>query len=180
MNFTVTPSYFFVAHCQVGYRATKRQMMNLQKLAPAAKIFATTSSNNPRLATFIAIFLEPVDFEDLRQKFSYFFGGKSKILSVHHSGTEVFPNLDMEPTCFYSAHLVQDYTRTEQNNGRVAADQAKIATTLALTGLSRTTRFTFSASEILLCSTEPFLPRTIIEITQVINTMQISDFLSAE
>jgi len=155
-------------------------MVNLQGLAPTAKVFSTTPAGNQLLATFIATFIKKIDFKDLHQKFTYFFGGKSKILSVYHSGSETFPKLGTLPTCFYSAHLVQNYTRTDDLNGRLKNDQAKLTAALALTGLSRATRLTFAASEILLRSPEPIPPTDIINLTRVINQMRFSDFLSTE
>jgi hypothetical protein len=107
------PSFFFVAHCRVAYHTTGRQMANLKKLAPNAHVEAFTSSSDPLHVTFVATMTEPVDFLDLGRKFTYYFGGKSKILSTHSSTTT-------KPDYFYSAHLIQNFPLSQRNHGFVA------------------------------------------------------------
>ena len=66
-------------------------------------------SINPSYVTFVATFNESIDYKNVKGKLSYFYGGKSKILSIHHSSTD-------KPVYFYSTYLLQDFTPLQKHN----------------------------------------------------------------
>ena len=120
------PAFFIVAHVLVRHNSANSQLQNFKKLVPtAAECYMVKSPSNPLYITLVATFAEVVDFESIKGKLTYFYGGKSKILKVHHSTTDT-------PTYFYSAHLVQNFTPFQKNNNLPEQKHDLVRAVLAL------------------------------------------------
>lgn len=120
------PAFFFVAHVLVKHNGAKSQLENFKKLTPTATNHNVVKSpTNPLYVTFVATFDEVVDFIDIKNKLTYYYGGKSKILKVHHSTTDT-------PTYFFSAHLVQNFTPLQKHNNLPEQKHDLVRAVLAL------------------------------------------------
>lgn len=135
-------SFFFVAHVLVRYNAAKLQFENFKSLVPSATSTEMLKSATPRHITFVATFDEPIDFEAVKRKLSYYYGGKSKILAVHYSTRKM-------PTYFYSAHLLQNFTPYARHDGTLSDKQKMVAVAVALTTTNFTATYTIQESSVL-------------------------------
>lgn len=137
------PEFFFIAHVLVKYNTAKSQLENFKKQTPTAtNAYMVKSPTNPLYLTLIATFSEPADFGSIKRKLSYFYGGKSKLLKVHHSTTDT-------PTYFYSAHLIQNFTPFQKHNNLPEQKHSLVKAALALIVTKPTVEFNVYDSSVL-------------------------------
>lgn len=119
------PTFYFVAHVQVSYNTATTQFQRFKNLTAGAVHTDIIKYEDKKYLTFIAHFSEPRDFKTLEGQLRFYYGGKSKVLKVDYSKTDL-------PTCYYSAYLLPDLASAQKHNGFYETKVALLRTALAL------------------------------------------------
>ncbi len=159
------PQYFFIAHVFVKHGTAADQLKNFKKQFPTASDVNVIKSDTKNYLTFVATFAEPIDFGEAKRKLSFYYGGKSKLLAIHHS-TKTFP------TFFYSALLLQNFSPFNRHNGTVTEYQGPVKAAVALAAPLKTTQYTLHECAVLVESADdPIRSENVSAITTAMKKM---------
>ena len=104
------PTFFFVAHVQVGYNTATAQYDRFKKITAGAVHTDIIRYQEKKYLTFIAHFDKPMNFKAFEGQLRFYYGGKSKVLKVDYSTTN-------QATYYYSAYLLPNLTSKQKHYG---------------------------------------------------------------